>query len=358
MKDILITAIDEICDNKSLVMLDEASIKTSVLLRLLSILGWDIFNINEIRPEYTIESKRVDYSLRINNVNKVFIEVKRPSENLEQHQEQLLNYSFREGVNLSVLTNGITWWFYLPLQEGSWEQRRFYAADFLEQDSGTISDRFIGLLSKSNVVSGTALNNAKELYTSRKKKNISKDTLPKAWDKIITDPDDLLVELLIETSEKLSGFQPEISDVEHFLNNIYKNTQTPIPMPSRSIGTIQTILPKRSTPQPNGYINKTVHSIELAGETFYPRSWKEVLTIVSEKIYNRHASDFNRCLNLKGSKMVYFSLNPNELSQPANISSSKYYVETKLNANSIVKRSLDLIRLFGYNVGDLKVNVK
>jgi len=354
MKENLITAIKEICENKSLVMLDEASIKSAVLLRILSILDWDIFNINEIRPEYTVESKRVDFSLRINNINKVFIEVKRPSENLEFHQEQLLNYSFREGVNLSVLTNGITWWFYLPLQEGSWEQRRFYAADFLEQDLSKVAEKFVELLSKPNIISGVAIDNAKELYTSRQKKNILKDTLPKAWNKIMTDPDDLLVELLIETSEKLSGFRPEVSDVESFLSNLNKNIQSPSQIPTDK-KIIRTTTPIQKVPQSSGYINKYINSIELLGEKYYPRSWKEVLVTVSEKMYNLHTSDFGRCLNLRGSKMVYFSINPNELSQPSKISSSQYYVETKFSANSIVRRSLDLIRLFGHNYEDLKI---
>lgn len=357
MKSNIMKTIENICNDSSFVRLDEASIKSSVILRILSILSWDIFNINEVRPEYTVESKRVDYSLRVNNTNKVFIEVKRPSEDLEQHQEQLLNYSFREGVNLSVLTNGITWWFYLPLQEGSWEQRRFFAADFLEQDSDTISDRFIELLSKGNILSGTSLTNAKQLYTSRKKKSILKNTLPKAWDKILTEPDDLLVEILIETSEKLSGFRPEISEVEDFLIDIYKKTNEPIQVTPFRREKISSVKIKRQTYQPTGYIKKSVKSIELLGVVYYPRSWKEVLTIVSEKMFNLHSSDFGQCLNLKGSKMVYYSINPNELSQPSRISSSKYYVETKLNANSIVRRSLDLIRLFGHSEKDLKLNV-
>ena len=62
-----------------------------------------------------------------------FVLVKRPREELAAHQEQLLNYSFREGVKLSILTNGFTWWFYLPLNEGSWEERRFFTADFFER---------------------------------------------------------------------------------------------------------------------------------------------------------------------------------------------------------------------------------
>jgi len=175
MKEAITTAISEISKNTSLYTLDEASIKTGVILRLLSLLEWNPFNIDEVKPEYTIESKRVDFSLRIGSTNKAFIEVKRPSENLEQHQEQLLNYSFREGVKLAVLTNGMTWWFYLPLHEGSWEQRRFFAADFLEQGAAAIATIFIDLLSKVNIASGDALRNAEQLYKKRQKKQKQKE---------------------------------------------------------------------------------------------------------------------------------------------------------------------------------------
>lgn len=360
MKDSLITAINEISNNKSLFTLDEASIKSGIILKFLSLLGWDPFNINEVKPEYTIESKRVDFSLRITGINKVFIEVKRPSENLEQHQEQLLNYSFREGVKLSVLTNGLTWWFYLPLHEGSWEQRRFFAADFFEQDVNAIANRFVELLSKSNIDSGVAIEKAENLYKSRQKKTVLKEALPKAWDKIINDPDDLLVELLIETTEKISGFRPDVSNIEKFLGNLHQGTASI--EESRVIPSAQTehsgVPQRHPRSQATGYINKKVHLIELLGKTYHPHSWKEVLIIVSKEMFRRHASDFDKCLVLRGSRMAYFSLNSNELSQPVNISDSKYFIETKLNANSIVKRSLDLMGLFGYKDSDLIIQAQ
>ena len=65
----------------------------------------------------------------------MFIEVKRARVNLEDHQQQLLEYCFQEGVRLAVLTNGRTWWLYLPLQAGSWEQRRFLTIDLESQTS-------------------------------------------------------------------------------------------------------------------------------------------------------------------------------------------------------------------------------
>ncbi|TDI93301.1 MAG: hypothetical protein E2O77_03220 [Caldithrix sp.] len=57
----------------------------------------------------------MDYCLRVNQKKPVFIEVKRATEDLERHEKQLLEYSFEYGVDIAILTNGLTWWFYLPL---------------------------------------------------------------------------------------------------------------------------------------------------------------------------------------------------------------------------------------------------
>lgn len=356
MKDKLVDAINKIRNNKSIIISDEASIKSGVVLRLLSILGWNPFDVNEVKPEYSVESKRVDFSLRINSLNKVFIEVKRPYENLEAHQEQLLNYSFREGVKQAILTNGITWWFYLPLNEGSWEQRRFFTADFFEQEQTAISERLTELLSRHNVASGDALKTAEHLYKGRQKRKILRDALPKAWYKILNDPDDLLVELLVETTEKLSGFRPEIEEVEKFIATI-QNSQIGKPEPSPPPIKPVPVPPRpKPTLYPEGsYINKRIRSFQLFGTTYHPRTWKELIVLVAEEIYRRHRAEFPRCLSLRGSRMSYFSQQPNEMSQPVQIGSSPFFVETKLNSNSIVKRSRELMGLFGYKGEDLQV---
>ena len=235
MKDKLIKKIDEISKDKSLCNCDEASIKHGVILYILSLLGWDTFNVEEVVPEHSVETKKIDFSLRINEINKVFIEVKRPSKDLDKHQKQLLDYSFREGVKLAVLTNGLIWWFYLPLNEGSWKNRQFYTADLREQGSEAISNIFLDLLSKENVVSGDSLKNAEDLYKSQMKEEIIDKNLPKAWRRLISGQDDghaLLVDLIIETTEKISGFRPEINKVEDFLKNgshsTNLNAETPI----------------------------------------------------------------------------------------------------------------------------------
>lgn len=358
MQTELTKTIAELKSSGSIGAFDEASTKAAVVLRLLSVLGWNPFDVEEVKPEYTIGSQRVDYSLRIGNMNKVFIEVKRIAENLEVHQEQLLRYSFQEGVKLSILTNGVTWWFYLPLSEGSWEERRFYTIDILEQEPSDISERFIEFLSKRNIDSGQAFENAEKVYKGQQKKAAMKAALPRAWHKIIRDPDDLLVELLIETTEKLSGFRPEVADVEKFLTNVdgsytdtpstrIKDVHLPSPAP-----------PTRGLPLSDNYINRTIDSFVFLGETYRPRTWQDLVVTVASKLYEQNKDSYQRCLSLRGSKMLYFSTDSSLLKYPKQIAGSKYFVETKLNANSIVRRSRELMGLFGYKNEDLKIFVK
>jgi predicted type IV restriction endonuclease len=217
----LLSAVREIRGNKGLLVADEASVKTGVILRLFHILGWNPFDVSEVTPEYAVGGRRVDFALRVSSTNKAFVEVKRASEDLGEHQEQLLDYAFKEGVKLAVLTNGFTWWLYLPLSEGSWEQRRFYGLELLEQDPDDVVKRLEDFLSKERVVSGEAVKSAELVHRSKQTKTILHDSIPKAWNKILTDPDDLLVDLLIETTEKLCGFRPEVTDIEKFLKDLW-----------------------------------------------------------------------------------------------------------------------------------------
>lgn len=212
----------DIRTNERIRTFDEATTKQEIVLHLLSELGWPIFNTEEVKPEYSIANRRVDYSLRINSSNKVFLEVKKVIEDLEAHQKQLLDYSFQEGVKLAVLTNGVTWWFYLPLSEGSWEQRKYFAIDVSQQDPDDTAKRFIDFLSRENVKTEAAITIAETLLKGRVKENEIRRNLPKAWDKIISGPDERLIELINETLEKICGHKAESDKIVIFINENVK----------------------------------------------------------------------------------------------------------------------------------------
>jgi hypothetical protein len=230
MRDKLLSVIQELtADLNRISSYSEVSTEQVVVERLLTSLGWDQYNIDEITRQYTLGDLRVDYALLLSRTPQVFIEVKRPQESdLERHQKQLLDYSFRQGVPLAVLTNGIEWWFYLALTEVSWEQRKFYTIDLSEQKPEDICDKLIDFLSKENVSSGDAIKNAERIRKSRDTKRTIVATLPKAWNQVVSDMDPVLVELLRDTTEKLCGFRPGIRDVKRFLRD-YKTSSTALP---------------------------------------------------------------------------------------------------------------------------------
>lgn len=215
----LISFVESLRTNLRLSSYGEEATKQSIILPLLNMLGWNVFNVDEVMPELTIENGRVDYALRIKNVNEIFVEVKKTSEDLDkiQYQEQLLNYSFRHGVEIAVLTNGTTWWFFLPKEKGDWKSRKFYSIDIIQQDVKDAVQKFIDLLSKTNVESGKALQTARTIYKGRQRNKVLEETLPDSWNKIISEPDALLLELISETTEKLCGLKPEIEDVDRFV---------------------------------------------------------------------------------------------------------------------------------------------
>lgn len=228
---------------------DEAATKQAIILPLLHHLGWNTYNIDEVTPEFSVENRRVDYSLRISNTNEVFLEVKKTGEDLERFQEQLLDYSFRQGVGLAILTNGKTWWFQLPTKKGDWKTRKFYTIDIIQQESQDVVQKFVDLLSKNNIQTGKALQHAESIYKGKQKKKMIEETIPEAWNKIITEPDSLLVDLLSETTENLCGFKPENDETLRFLKTyedrlLLLPEEEAITAEPRKVSTIPIIIPE------------------------------------------------------------------------------------------------------------------
>ncbi|MCD4820422.1 MAG: restriction endonuclease subunit R [Candidatus Cloacimonetes bacterium] len=311
----LIDFIKKIQTEKKIQSLNEEATKQSIILPILQLIGWQVFDADEVSPEFSIENKRVDYALRNGSINKVFIEVKRINEDLEKHQEQLLTYSFRQGVNLSILTNGILWWFYLPLQEGSWEQRKFYAIDMYSQSFAKIADILVKFLAKEKVFNGKALQNAKKLYGNRQKKDIIKRNIPKAWRKLHIEGDDLFIELLAETTENICGHRPENIEVSEFLFSIV-NQEHPRSNHTKEKTKKEKLIIKR-TPKKVQVQNEDLYSLNdnftykkitdfvFLSETIPAKSWKELLMKFIEKIHIKHKNDFEKITSVTGRKRPY-----------------------------------------------------
>ncbi|MGC8776033.1 MAG: type I restriction endonuclease [Minisyncoccia bacterium] len=346
--------------NKTFFDFNEDVTKTSIILKLLNILGWDVFNNEEVWPEYVIGSKRVDYCLRQNQQNLVFIEAKKINEDLENHQQQLLDYAFEEGIEMAILTNGIAWWFYLPLKSGSWEQRKFFSIDFLNQKEDEIINNIINFLSKESVVSKKNIEIAENMYQSNQRINVIKKSLPHAWNKLIQEPNELLIELLNDTNEKICGYRA--TDKQIIAEFIYNNkSQLLINLFSNQNDRI--IERKNKIEKINGYLvddytGKQPISFVINNKKIKIRHWINMLIEICNFLYTNYQSNFEqKVYQIKGKRRSYFSKDKNQLKYPIEIKKSGIYVESNLSANMIVKLSKKLVMLFGYN-GDLHIETK
>lgn len=225
---------------------DEASAKQVLVLSLLNELGWDTFNREEVYPEFPLDETRLDYCLQLGGVLKVFIEAKKPSVNLEKYEEQILRYAFKHTVKLAILTNGVVWWFYLPMKEGEWQERNFFAIDIRNQETIEVSNNFLSFLAKEHIASGKAIEQAEKLLESKSRVRKIQDTIPKAWRELITTSDDLLLEIVADKVESLCGYKPEEQMVLSFLRKVQElprieptTITKPPPIISEPIGSVE-----------------------------------------------------------------------------------------------------------------------
>lgn len=64
---------------------------------------------------------------------------------------------------------------------------------------------------------------------------------PEAWNKLISEPDSLLLDLLAETTEKLSGFKPDVNEATRFLKHYESRF---LLLPEESISTVEPPKPR------------------------------------------------------------------------------------------------------------------
>ena len=397
MKKQITSFIDELKSNKKLATFDEASTKQAVVLRLLSFLGWDIFNVEEVYPDYAVDAATVSYALRTKNSNKIFIEVKKVQKKLDDHQKDLVNIGTRDGANLVVLTNGITWWFYLIPATGNWQQKLFYKIDMVKQKPDAFVSQLINLLDKAKVANGQSLKAAKTLLQEKKQK-MAADFLPEAWNQILSQPNKIFVDLLSETTEKLCHYKVDSKIVEEFLHKrldnwlITEKTRTgaaePLPLEEEVEGTqildLDKLLPSskqlekrtpatspKSSPSTDkmlattdietiklaeSYTDKFIKSFSFNGNTYKVQSWVEMLTTLCHYFASTNQKDFEKVLWISNHQKTRFSRYGDQLRIPEKIKKTDIYVETKLSPDEVVRTSAKLLAEFGYSKDDLEID--
>jgi hypothetical protein len=148
--------IDEICAFSKKIpplaekILTEEGTKNALIMPFIKILGYDVFNPNEVNPEYIADiphkkGEKVDYALLKNGEPVILIECKSVTADLKkEHATQLYHYFVATPAKIGVLTNGIVYQFYTDLDA----KNKMDVKPFLEIDLLDIKEPLIAELKK------------------------------------------------------------------------------------------------------------------------------------------------------------------------------------------------------------------
>lgn len=131
-------------------VVNEEMTKQALVIPFLQVLGYDVFNPLEVKPEYLADfgkkkSEKVDYAIFKNEAPIIFIEVKSVNETLKTHSTQLARYfNATPEVRIAILTNGIEYKFYTDLDKNNLMDEN----PFFKLDINNITDEDIKILEK------------------------------------------------------------------------------------------------------------------------------------------------------------------------------------------------------------------
>ena len=130
----LSSRIERIKDN---IQTEEAT-KTSLIMPLIQALGYDVFNPEELVPEFVADvgikkGEKIDYAIIENGNPVILIEAKSVHEKLHKHDSQLFRYFGTTTAKFAILTNGIEYKFFTDLEEpNKMDEKPFFIFNLLE----------------------------------------------------------------------------------------------------------------------------------------------------------------------------------------------------------------------------------
>ena len=339
--------------NGRLTQFDEANTKAIAIEPVLRELGWDVVDPDEVRREHSVGSRSVDYALFCNDTLKIFIEAKKGSESLERHQEQLLDYAFAEGVEIAILSNGATWWFYLPIRAVNWERRKVATVELDRQNSTETAQKLVDVLSKENVCSGKAIQNAERHQIL--------EALPKVWNQLVSKPDSSIVKLLAERTHRLCVREPDGNEVDHFLSAHLQQIQI-TPHPTARAPVVPPEPDPSSEPKPSGSMKgKKLKAFTFYGHRHEVTTWISMLVRLCELVYSAQKNRFDEVLNLRATPQSkpWFSKNSKDFRGFKPIDKTNFIVvNSDKTADQIVEIAENLITHFGYNEDNLSYELR
>jgi len=298
----------------------EAAVSQGIVLRILHALGWQTYDTQTVCPEYSLSGRRVDFALcHPPGKPAAFVEVKQLGQT-DGAERQLFEYAFHAGIPMAILTDGQEWNFFLPGEQGDYGERRVYKLDIVGREISECVERLQRYLRHEAVVSGEAIRAARQDYMNVAKERQIRSSLPVAWEQLVKDEDDLLIEIIADKVENLCGFKPDPDTVAKFLRSRVQLTKTlavsdhaqsaegrierPVGLPDRASGA-----------PPSGADSLSTVGFVLDGRFYSARNARDVLVRTFDALAERDSTFLERFASLPkhGRTRRYVARTPEEL---------------------------------------------
>lgn len=166
----------KIAKQKDSIATEEAT-KTAFIMPFISALGYDVFDPDEVIPEFTADigikkGEKVDYAISVNGKVSMLVECKMVSAKLDaQYESQLHRYFHATEARIGVLTDGVIYKFYTDLDEpNKMDNKPFLEFSIQQVDDLVISE--LKKFTKSSFNIDELLSSASELKYTKAIKNI------------------------------------------------------------------------------------------------------------------------------------------------------------------------------------------
>lgn len=318
---------------------EEATKSALVLPFINDVLGYDTRNLNEVRPEYSIDNagkkdQRVDYAILKDGKPIILIECKCCTEDLARKDIAQLKdyYPNIEGAKFGILTNGIKYKFYTDL-----EKENILDEDpFLEMDVLNIKEPVIDEV--KNFAKPTDIDSIYKTAQGLKYKEGIKKVLEREFDK----PSEEFVKFIAGQVYPRNLVGSVIKQFENYTKHACDEfIQGKIDDSSKE----KDQPPFTEKPEIKG--NGKKYFI-FNGEKFEVKFWKDMLPMVCSIMEKHHKDRFEDILTIKGDKHPYFSRNQGELKSPEPIEGTDIYVRTDFQKGMLLHVSKRVISLFDY----------
>lgn len=294
---------------------NEQAVSQGIVLRILSDLGWNTWDPETVWPEYGVGGRFVDFSLCFPAKRpKVFIEVKQTGKS-EGADKQLFDYAYHEGVPMAVLTDGKSWSFYLPGEQGSFEERRVYKLDLLERSPDECCQKLVRYLECVRVTKDLALEDARKDYQDKSRRKLAWELIPKVWKELIESDDPSVFDRLSKEVENKCGVKPDVDDIREFLMRMQYSIEGMASSRSE-LPRVPETTSHSVTEKPESTLQDAKPSFAIRGKATACRNAKEVMIGIFRSLSEENVSFTEKCFthtDNQGWSRTYVARNTSDL---------------------------------------------